>query len=198
MSRVHTASCLVALLLVAEVNAAPHRHLDVRKQTDADATIREISLCARPSPDAPKNIPGHMFVAFSVLPPSGRRAYLAIGHTTSAPPKDAILSYFSLFPAVTGTVSEELYTSASEECLVLRVDKADFDSAYAKASARYPMLPRTTSGWAPILLSYRLGDADCMGFAIDVARVYSNSIRVPQRTPTETPLAYVRRLIEAN
>ncbi|MCX7033569.1 MAG: hypothetical protein NT046_06305 [Arenimonas sp.] len=194
------AIALALLTLAASVQAAPHATRDLRLSTDGDGALREISICARPSPDALKNLPGHLFVAYSILQQGGQRLYLAVGHTTSAAPKDALMTYFGTH-TVRGSLSEELYTHSQEECLVLQVNEGDFGAAYQLTQ---PFLPPGSYSpdprqWRPTLLAYSLGGNDCMEFAIGVARVFERKgLVVPQRGATELPLTYVRRLIDAN
>ena len=179
--------------------AGPHKTLDLRNQTDSDGGEREISICARPSPDTALNLPGHMFVGYSLRMPGRPRAYVALGHTTYAPPADALLSYLRVFPAVAGSISDERYTATLERCLVMKVSKADFETAYALATARVGTLTPNPANWPPTTLSYRLGAQDCMQYAIEVAEGFkSKGLRVPQRGATELPMPYLRRLIEAN
>ncbi len=179
--------------------AGPHKTLDLRNKTEVDGGEREISICARPSPDASLNLPGHMFVGYSLRMPGRPRAYVALGHTTHAPPTDALLSYLRVFPPVAGSISDERYTATLERCLVMKVGKADFEAAYALATARAASFTPNPANWPPTSLSYRLGSQDCMHYAISVAELFkSKGLRIPQRGATEMPLAYVRRLIEAN
>ena len=179
--------------------AAPHKVVDLRAQSDADGGIRELSFCARPTPDEPLNLPGHMFVGYSLRMPGEPRAYVALGHTTSVPVVEAILSYSRVFPSVPGSISDERYTATLERCLVVRVNKSDFERAYAYATARAGQFTPDPDNWPPISVSYRLGSSDCMNFAIDVAKIFATKgLKVPVRGATELPLRYVRRLIDEN
>lgn len=188
------------VLMPLHAVAGPHATKDLRNSTDADGGDREISICARPSPDTAKNLPGHVFVAYSLRQKSGARLYLAVGHTTFAPPARTLITYFGAAP-VSGHLQEELYTSSKEECLVLKVNEADFNRAYQLSR---PFLPPGNftpdpRNWSPVLLAYTLGENDCMGFATGVARSFeSRGLTVPQRGSTELPLQYVRRMIQAN
>lgn len=179
------------------VFATPHKTLDLKNSTDGDGGEREISFCARPSPDTIKNIPGHMFVAFSLVPKSGNRSYTALGHTTKEPLANVLITYLGFTDPVSGFLDEERYTSTLEQCLVLKVNKADYDTAFAIAK---PNLDKYLPGLnAPLLRSYSLGDKDCMEFTISIANLFkSKGLNVPVRKATELPLTYVRRLIDSN
>lgn len=179
--------------------AAPHRVIDLKVKTDADGVDREVSFCARPSPDTTKNLPGHAFVAFSQLFADGKRTYIAIGHTTNAPPGNAMLTYTGLIPSVDGYLNEEKYTSAKSECLVVRVNKEAFEAALALIKGALDAIIPNPTDRPKVLLAYRLGESDCMGFMTSVAKVFANDgLKVPQRGATEMPLKYMRRMIEEN
>lgn len=180
--------------------AAPHKVLDLRVQSDPDGYEREVSICARPSPGT--NVPGHMFVGFSSSEVNGKRTYLALGHTTSAPSKATLLTYSRLVGPVSGYIAEENYTSTREECLVLQVNRKDYDLALSLAqSSLTTALPGANAPDSnhPIILAYSLGQNDCMKLAIGVANHFtSRGVVVPVRGATELPMTYVRRLIDAN
>ncbi len=188
------------VLMPLHAVAGPHATKDLRNSTDADGGDREISICARPSPDTVKNLPGHMFVAYSLRQKSGARLHVAVGHTTFAPPARTLLTYFGAEP-VPGQLQEELYSSSKEECLVLKVNEAAFNQAYQLSR---PFLPPGNytpdpKNWSPVLLDYSLGENDCMSFATSVAKTFeSKGLIVPQRGSAERPLQYVRRMIQAN
>ena len=189
----------VAITLCGALEAAPHDVLDLRTHSDSDGGVREVALCARPSPSAALGLPGHMFVGYSLVLPDRPRAYLALGHTTQAPASGALLSYSRLMPAVSGTISDERYTATLERCLVVRVNKPDFDRAYSFAVARVDQFSSDPSAWPPITLSYRLGSQDCVNFVVEVAEHFkSRGLKVPARGATEFPMSYVRRLIDEN
>jgi hypothetical protein len=189
---------LFLLLASHSIFAEPHKSIDMRKLSDEDGVEREISFCAKPSIDTTKNLPGHMFVAFSTL--NGKvRSYSALGHSTTATPKDALLTYGGLFPSVTGYLKEELYADSKDRCLVAKVNKKDYEKAYSVA---HPALP---PGFPALgkndvtLLAYKLGANDCMSYMISVANTLkTNGLKVPDRKATELPMEYVRRLIDSN
>lgn len=190
---------LVVMASGGMASATPHKVIDLRTHTDGDGGAREISFCARPSPDVPFSIPGHMFVAYSLEYRDRPRAFVALGHTTNAPPLNALLSYLQVFPSVPGSISTERYTAILERCLVVRVNKTEFERAYSFAAARADHFSSDPNNWPPITVSYRLGATDCMNFVIDVAKQFApQGVTLPVRGASELPTAYVRRLIDAN
>jgi len=97
-------------------------------------------------------------------------------------------------PSVPGYLSEELYTSIKERCLVALVNKKTFDDSWAVAHPFFnvPALSAITfSG------EYRLGVNDCMTFMINVSKALKGVV-VPNRGATEPPQAFLRRLIDSN
>jgi hypothetical protein len=179
--------------------AEPHKVVDFRNKSDADGVVREISFCGRPSPDTLKKLPGHAFVAFSSIEPSGKREYLAIGHTTKAPPINALLTYIGIINSVPGFLAEEKYTASKEECLVVGVNKDKFNKAISLAKSPLDNFFPNLNDRPPLLLSYKLGDADCMSFMISVARLFEpDGLNIPPRAATELPLIYIRRFIDSN
>lgn len=175
--------------------AAPHRELDIRNQTDGTGEY-SIALCARPSPAA-SGLPGHAFIAYSHLPGTGeQRKFLALGFTTAAGPVEGLLSFNQFLATPAGYLSEESFTHVKERCLVLLVNKADFDRAYAVA-VPYGAIPPFSD--LRYMARYSLGSNDCMTFAIKVAKLFeSKGVKVPARTRLEVPGAYIRRLIDEN
>lgn len=172
------------------------RTIDLRKMSDVEGNF-SVAFCARPSPDTALKLPGHMFVTYSLQDKSGNRTFRAIGHTTSDP-GGALLSYSKLFSPASGYLKEEVYTDAMQRCLEVYVNKADYDSAWKLSTSPLAKLGITDSG-TPLLLAYRLGAEDCMGFALGVAKLFqSRGLVIPTRGSTEIPLMYMRRLIDAN
>ncbi|MCU7646881.1 hypothetical protein [Pseudomonas piscis] len=187
---------ILALLASAAAQAGPHKELDLRVKSDADGLEREILICARPSGTA--SVPGHMFLAFSTRSAvSGHRTYYTIGHTTSAPLAQTLLTYTGLIPNVSGYLTEERYTHAQEQCLVLAVNQGDYDRAFALARPSMEQIAGNMTSAGPLLLGYSLGANDCMTLAIGVAKIFPG-IKVPERKATELPMDYVRRLIDSN
>lgn len=194
--RQQRAALAVVLILAAlAATAAPHRERDLRNQTDSTGEY-SISLCSRPSP-GPAGLPGHAFIAYSHLPPGGSpRKFLALGFTTAAGPIEGLLSFSSRLATPQGFLGEEMFTHVKENCLVLLVNQADFERAYALATP-YGAIPRLQD--LRYMARYSLGTNDCMTFAISTAKLFEGKgVKVPARGPLETPQAYVRRLIDAN
>jgi hypothetical protein len=131
------------------------------------------------------------------LPAEGsQRKFLALGFTTAAGPVEGLLSFSSLLANPEGFLGEEMFTHVKESCLVLLVNKAIFDRAYAVATP-YGAIPVFKN--LRYMARYSLGSNDCMTFAMSVARLFEGkSVKVPARGSTETPQAYVRRLIDSN
>jgi hypothetical protein len=182
---------LICLLHALPVHAAPHMEIDLRTMSDP-AGDHSISLCARTSPTG--NVPGHAFVVYSIKPPGKDRRILSLGFTTSSGPAKAVLSYKGWLTTADGYLGEERYTSINEECLVVHIDKSVFDQAWNLA---YPLA--SIPGLADLRLTaaYTLSANDCMTFMSNVASALKG-VKVPFRGETELPLAYVRRLIDAN
>lgn len=191
-------SILATLLTSAALIAVPAaaNTLDLRNQTDGDGSTREISFCARPSPDKP-GLPGHAFLIFAVLDNSGVQKFRTLGHTVFAI-GDALLSYGGLIPA-SGALVQEKYTSTKQECLTVQVNAADFNAAYATAAQPLSKIGIVFDEALPIQKAYSLGVEDCVQFLVSVAsRFIPKGLKVPTRNTHELPLSYVRRLIDTN
>lgn len=185
-----------ALLFLAGDFVAAAKEIDLRNQTDADKEYN-VAFCARASPGA-AGLPGHMFVAFSSVTNNGQRTFVALGHTVGADvsPAAAMWSYFGA--PVNGLLKEEMYTSISQQCLDVRVNKTDFDRAFALTVNPLAALGIATNSGV-VLQEYRLGAEDCMTFASGVAAVLkSRGLAVPDRKATELPLDYMQRMIAEN
>ena len=184
-------------IIMTIANISVGKTIDLRTSTDADGTEREISYCARPSPDTAKNIPGHAFLVFGVIPKKMKPTFRAIGHTTFSPGA-AIVSFTGLLTA-DGAVVEERYTSVKQQCLVTKVNKAAYDAAYASANQPLGVIGIVFDETQPYGLAYSLGVDDCMNFMISVAkRFMPQGLQVPARGTTELPMAYIRRMIDFN
>lgn len=196
---IRSAALIVTIIPVIGI-AGPHKELDLKKFSDDDGGERQVSICARPSPGI--GVPGHMFVALSEKLPIRERTYLALGHTTTATPLMAVLSYKGFLGTVDGYIGEEKYTSSKERCLVINVNRVGFAQAMSLVK---PDISKVLPGASlpslehPVLLAYSLGDSDCMALAINVARVFQNGgVNVPERKTGELPMNFVRRLIDTN
>lgn len=197
MKRATLMSGLLAAMFCLSAVAGPHLVVDLRNQSDADGLDREISLCARPSP-GPGGLPGHAFVAFAQSNGGDTWSYDAVGHTTTAPVANTILTYTGLIPNVPGFLGNENYTSAKEECLVFQVNKRAYETAlgYVKSPLDQLLAPDTPR--PPILLAYSLGGDDCITYATQVINsILPPDKSLPARGATELPETYVRRVIDS-
>ena len=187
---------LIALLAYSCLaSSTSAKTIDLRNQTDADGALREISFCARPSPDKAE-LPGHAFVSFSIRKKDGTRAFRAIGHTVFSV-VDALISYSGLIPA-SGALIDERYTAIKQECLTLQVNQSDYEASYALAAQPLLAVGIKFDEKLPIQKAYTLGAEDCVGFVIGQTKRYAQKVVVPKRTTNELPLPYIRRLIDAN
>lgn len=187
----------IALIFATSIYpySAFSKTLDLRTKTDADGSNREISLCARPSPDKP-GLPGHAFIAFSETTIDGKITFRAIGHTVFSV-GEALLSYTGLVNA-DGALVNEKYTSIKQQCLTLLINKSDYQKSYASATQPLNSIGIVFDESKPVQKSYSLAAEDCVGFLIMQAKSYSPKISIPSRNSGELPLSYVRRLIDAN
>lgn len=188
-------SCALLAIASASSSLALAKTLDLRNQTDADGGIREISLCARPSPDKP-GLPGHAFIAFAEITRNGKMNFRALGHTVFSV-GEALLSYTGLVTAE-GAMIEEKYTSIKQQCLTLQVNKVEYERAYGLVAQPLKDIGVEFDETKPIQKAYSLAAEDCVGFLITQAQIFSSKISIPSRDSNELPLNYVRRLIDAN
>lgn len=189
-------NAILAAIVLAQF-CADAKVLDLSTSSDVSGEY-EIGFCARPSPDTKLDLPGHSFVTFSHRPRNGGRTFIAVGHTVSpgVSSVSAIWSYVG--EPVSGYVKEEIYTSMMQRCLLVRVDKADFNAAYGKTKSPLEKLGLKSSG-GPMLQAYKLGSMDCMEFMIDVANVLARKgLKIPSRLPAELPLEYMVRFTQSN
>lgn len=188
--------CLAAASLAVSCPAMA-RDKDLRTMTDANGET-EVGFCSRPSPDS-FGFPGHVFVTFSATRPEGGRDFRAVGHTvaggTDVP--SVVISYFR-GSSVAGRQMEERYTSLKQACLVLKVDRAIYQSALASAAPTLTALgiPADVAASAE---RYSLGSGDCITFAERVAGALRPAgLSVPARAATDTPASWIRKLDAAN
>lgn len=184
---------LIALLSSSVV--AYGKTVDLRNETDGDGGSREVSFCARPSPDKP-GLPGHAFIAFSETTKDGKRTFRAIGHTVFSA-GEALLSYTGLVTA-DGALVDEKYTSIKQQCLTLQVNKADYQKAYGLAAQPLKVIGVVLDETKSIQKAYSLAAEDCVGFMITQAKLFAPKVSVPSRNNGELPMNYVRRFIDAN
>jgi hypothetical protein len=185
----------IGLLLAAGVSAAPHKEIHVAAQASPDGMYHSVLFCARPSEDT--KVPGHAYLGFSRVK-GGKRDFIALGHTTKAGAINAALTYKGFTPPITGTVEADRFSWITEKCLVVHTDKSRYDAAWKTAAGYKAMLGIDFEPGEGIALDYSLGDKDCMGLMIDVAKAFEPALKVPARGAVELPLAYLRRFIDAN
>lgn len=172
--------------------------IDLRNASDI-AGDYELGFCARPSPDTFKSLPGHAFVSYSHVPTKGQRKFLSIGHTvpSGTSPASATWSYFG--KPVEGYLKEEIYTSSMEQCLRVKVNKGDYDTAYGLTINPLQSMGISVPKDMPVFQSYKLGGNDCMEFLIKVANTLkAKGLKVPERAATEFPIPYIVRFINSN
>ena len=170
--------------------------IDLRNSSDFDGEY-EIGFCARPSPDAIKNLPGHAFVSFSHIKKDGKRDFLSIGHTVQeGAKKEAAWSYFG--DSVSGYLKEENYTSVMQLCLVVKVNKDKYEKAFNLTKNPLENMGIIPSKDNRVLEAYKLGSNDCMSFMMSVAEIFSLYLEIPQRNNNEFPMDYMSRFIESN
>ena len=198
MATANRIAALVVALASGSSLAAAHREIDVGAQSQPDGMTYQVSLCARPSVDTPKNKPGHAFVGFSRSRPGGERTYTALGHTTFAGTAAALLSYQGYLGSVPGYISAERYSHVNERCLVINTSKELYERAWRIAAGYKAILEAEFEPGEGISLDYSLGADDCMAFANSVAIVFAPAVKIPSRGATELPMDYVRRLIDSN
>lgn len=187
---------LVAATFLATSPAAA-RDKDLRTMTDARGES-EVGFCSRPSPNA-FGFPGHDFVTFSTSRPDGSRDFRSVGHTvaTGAPIPSVVFSYFG-GSSVAGKQAEERYTSLKQACLMVLVNRSDYDKALAAAQ------PTLTAVGIPANVAasierYSLGSNDCVSFAIKIANTLKAAgLVVPARSSIDTPASWIEKLIAAN
>ena len=171
--------------------------LDLRTSSDVSGEY-EIGFCARPSPDTTKQLPGHAFVSFSIKSQDGRRTFKAIGHTVQSGVSGASAAWSYFGDRVDGYLKEEKFTSAMQSCLVAKVNLSDYERAFALTKNALASMGAIPSD-VPVFEFYKLGEDDCLSFMMNVANLLvSKGLKVPKRNPTELPLSYIQRFIEAN
>lgn len=189
--------CSVGGLMALVLTPGGAKEIDLSTRTDP-AGIFQIGFCARPSPNTVKNWPGHAFVSFSHQKPTGQRDFVAIGHTVTAGVTTAQGIWSAVGTPVSGVLKEENYTSAMQNCLVVKVDKDDYDRAFELTKSPLQKMGLVSTGGS-VIEAYKLRADDCMTFMIDIANTLSRKgIVVPERRATELPMDYMRHLVGAN
>ena len=194
MDLVRNVLCLATVLSSVSGAIAADKRINLANKSDLAGTF-ELGFCARPSPSSAKGWPGHAFVSFSQKSPEGARTFSAIGHTV-APGVGLAKAGWSLFGSpVPGILKEENYTSVMEECLIVEVNKEDFDKALGMSKSPLEKAGLKISG--PLLEVYVLGAEDCVAWMIGIANlIRPKGLKVPERKMAESPMPYMRRLVE--
>jgi hypothetical protein len=186
----------ILLLCCSPSYAAPPKRIDLSNKTDPTGEY-ELGFCARPSPNSTKGWPGHAFVSFSHST-AGGRDFIAIGHTLRAGTSPAEAGWSLFGNPVGGRLKEENYTSALADCLVVKVNKDDYDRAYALTQSPLSKLG-LVRGNTIVFQAYKLGAEDCVDFTVSLAKTLeARGLKVPPRNNLERPMDYLKRLVAAN
>ncbi|HEX8301529.1 hypothetical protein [Sphingomonas sp.] len=191
------AIAILAGALLGILSPLAGRDKDLRSMTESSDET-EIGFCSRPSPGS-LGFPGHTFVTFSATKTDGYRDFKAVGHTlgSDVSATSAGFSYFS-GKSVAGKQMEERYTALKQSCLIVQLNRSDYDKALLAAK------PTLASVGIPIDIAasierYSLGDNDCITFAERVANALKPAgLKVPGRSATDTPAAWISKLSDAN
>jgi len=182
------------LLFLVAASAQAHT-FDFRKRADADARY-SIAICARPSPDSAGGIPAHAFLVWREAGEHGERVTKAVGYAANEGLKVVMVApnpetTSSPLPQGTSVFAERL-------CLELLVDKREFAAAGNLAEPFFKRVGSAETEPASAAVQ-GLGQEEASKFITEVAvRFSTRGLYVPARRPGELPLAYVRRLIDAN
>lgn len=187
---------VLACGLASIATASPHKEIDIAAAAP-DGVYHAVLLCTRPSPDKPTNIPGHAFVGFS-REKSGKRDFVALGHTTHQGLADALLSYKGYLKSSKGAIEAEKFSAVNEQCLLINTDKAHYEAAWKIAAGHNAIIGATFEPGERTAMDYTLGEADCMGMMIEIAKLFAPTLKIPVRSATELPRPYLRRMIDAN
>jgi hypothetical protein len=191
-----TAIVICAVLLGSPSYAAPPKKINLANQSEPTG-VYELGFCSRPSPVSSKGWPGHAFVSFSHSTSAGHD-FMSIGHTITAGTSSAAAGWSLFGSAVGGLLKAENYTSVLENCLLVVVNKQDYDRAHALTVSPLQTMG-LVRGPAIVFQAYKLASEDCVGFTISVAETLkSKGLKVPARNSLEGPASYIQRLIAAN
>jgi hypothetical protein len=184
-------SVLLPLAMPAEAN-----HFDFRTQPDADARY-SIAICARPSPDSASGIPPHAFAVWREVNDGGERVSMAVGYAPNDGLKALIGSSTNGSP-VASQSSQGASAGGVRSCIELLVNKREFATAANVARAPFKRVGTAQAEAEPTAV-YSVAQEDASTSIAEVATRFSNrGLYVPGRRAGELPLAYVRRLIDAN
>jgi hypothetical protein len=173
------------------------KDIDLSTRSDPDGSF-QIGFCARPSPDTFKGWPGHAFVSYTHRKPRGEIQFTAIGHTVTAG-VSPVRAAWSLFgSSVSGLLKEEVYSATLQNCLLVKVDRENYERAFELTKSPLQKLGIVRDA-SPVFETYKLGAEDCVSWMTAVAlTLRSKGIVVPTRGNTDIPMSYMQKFIAAN
>lgn len=194
--------CLLHYNILAYSNIAMASTIDLKSFSEPG--VYDVGFCARETPKT--KLPGHAFVFFSTKSDSGKRNFFSIGHTVlDSSAKGTVGATWSFFEGtVGGYLKEEIYTSSTQMCLVVTVNKDVYVNAKKLSETPLTNLNMFSKDIVEkddyhILQVYKLGSNDCIDFVVKVANLLSGKgLKVPTRNTLETPMGYITRLISTN
>jgi hypothetical protein len=181
------------MLTTAISSAYAEKVIDFSNKSETGGPY-EISFCSRPSPEA-TGLPGHVFVAFSSAGPDGTRSFKAVGLQANSL-GGALKSLVT--GSSNGYVGAENYTAIRQNCLVVKVNKANYEQAWNSALPSFTALG-IHDLTLPHLENYGLGAEDCIGYVQRVGNTLKGlGLKVPDRKIGEFPRPYIQRMEAAN
>lgn len=161
---------VVVIHLLAASHSSARDQIDLRHRSGPE--VHEIGFCANED-----SITGHAFISLSKRDEvSGRRTYLAIGHVPESQKK-------TLLGSVPGGVEEEVYTSRTQDCFFVLVDREPFQRVETHVEQSRHR-------------EYYLLIDDCVVFVQEVAGIVG--IKVAERASGITPMGYIAALQRLN
>jgi hypothetical protein len=184
---------LIVLLLTAVNAAAAVDPNEIPK----DQVAYRLSFCARPFPDSALGIPPHAFVALNTVDPAQKRVFHAFGTVKGIQPH-ALLGHGALLSPVPETLSTPAYVSLMQNCLVVPVTKAEYQSAERLVSTQIQRMALTVPK-VDVYGVYGLAQDDCADLVVKLMKALpKKGLVVPKQFGSEPAIAYLRRLIDQN
>jgi hypothetical protein len=189
-------SQVLSLLLFWPVVSAQAHTFDFRTRPDPDVRYT-LAICARPSPDSAGGIPAHAFLVWREAGEHGERVTKAVGYAANEGLK-AVMASVASSMTNSSQLTQGTSIPAVRLCLELLVDKREFAAAENLTRPFFKHVGSLeTEPTSAVVRS--LGQEEASGLIAEIAVRFSNrGLYVPARRPGELPLAYVRRLIDAN